>query len=159
MIYEDGQGNASEWWPYLHILPTHFDTLIYWSSSELAELHGSAVLEKIGKEAAEQSFVKTLLPRVLKYHHLFGAYASVFQSGRAAQELQILAHKMATLIMAYGFDLEKEPISGAEEEEEDDGEDVGEGYESNKGMVPLADLFNADGDLNNVRQTNRILQV
>ena len=47
MIYEDGLGKQSAWWNYLQILPTHFDTLIYWSSSELAELEGSAVLNKV----------------------------------------------------------------------------------------------------------------
>ncbi|KAF6223485.1 hypothetical protein HO133_000328 [Letharia lupina] len=49
MIYEDGLGKESKWWNYLQLLPTNFDTLIYWSLSELAELEGSAVLNKIKK--------------------------------------------------------------------------------------------------------------
>ena len=44
MIYEDGLGQKSKWWNYLQLLPDDFDTLIYWSSSDIAELVGSAVL-------------------------------------------------------------------------------------------------------------------
>lgn len=52
-----------------------------------------------------------------------------------------LVHSMATLIMAYGFDL-------SSSEEEDDDEEEAEGpsqsaYQMNKRMVPLADLFDA----------------
>lgn len=49
MMYEVGLGKESTWWNYLQILPNDFDTLIYWSSSELGELEGSAVLKKTGK--------------------------------------------------------------------------------------------------------------
>ena len=156
MIYEDGQGQESEWWPYLSILPTRFDTLIYWSSSELAELQGSAVLDKIGKEAAEHSFVKILLPIVQKHYKQFGAHAEHFHGSNATQALIDLAHRMATLIMAYGFDLESEPAS---EEEEEEGGSSQQAYESNKGMIPLADMFNADGDLNNVRWSSTSIQL
>ena len=151
MIYEDGQRLESDWWPYLSILPTAFNTLIYWSSAELAELQGSAVVDKIGKEAAEESFVKILLPILQKDWEMFGVHAGAFQGASAADTLINLAHRMATLIMAYGFDLEQEPPSEEEEEEEEGGSSQS-AYELNKGMVPLADMFNADGDLNNVRK-------
>ena len=148
MIYEDGERRESMWWPYINILPANFDTLIYWSPSELAELQGSAVLEKIGKGDAEDSFRKILLPIVKNHSHLFGAHATNFQGDSAAQVLVDLAHRMATLIMAYGFDLQKEIASESDDEEDASSEQL---YEANKGMIPLADMFNADGDLNNVR--------
>ena len=159
MIYEDGQGKASEWWAYLELLPTEFDTLMHWSTQELAELQGSAVLEKIGKDAGEQSFIETLLPIVQKNCHLFGTHAAVFQSDDAALTLISLGHRMATLIMAYAFDLESDIDSGEEDGEEDDLVEDSSQQEnvSHKGMVPLADLFNADGDLNNVSQDDRII--
>ena len=49
--------------------------------------------------------------------------------------------------MAYGFDLESglSSSSEAEEEAEEDEENL-----TQKAMIPFADLFNADGDLNNV---------
>lgn len=58
---------------------------------------------------------------------------------------------MATLIMAYSFDLEAESSTSEEDETEDEEDGSSQSaYELNKGMIPLADLFNADGDLNNV---------
>lgn len=153
MMYEDGQGVDSAWWPYLNILPTEFDTLMYWSPGELAELQGSAVLDKIGKRTAETSFIEILFPIVQKHWELFAAHAQAFHGTNAGKRLVEIAHRMATLIMAYGFDLENEPSSeqGEEEvEEEEEGGSSQQAYELNKGMVPLADMFNADGDLNNV---------
>ena len=147
MIYEDGLVEQSQWWPYLDLLPAEFDTLIYWSPAELEELKGSAVIEKIGKEEAEISFVKLLLPAVQNHASLFGKYSSTFAGPRAQESLIKLSHRMATLIMAYGFDLENEPSSGEEDEADGSSQSV---YELNKGMVPLADMFNADADLNNV---------
>ena len=149
MIYEDGLGEKSTWWPYLNILPKDFDTLIYWSSDELAELHGSAVLDKIGKTDADKSFKKCLLPLVQQNAEIFGNHAQAFASTDAESAFLELAHRMATLIMAYGFDLENESSSSEDEEDEANGSSQS-AYELNKGMVPLADLFNADGDLNNV---------
>lgn len=148
MIYEDGQTQSSKWWPYLQLLPTHFDTLIYWSPSELAELEGSAVLNKIGKDGADESFRKILLPIVQQNLDLFGRHSRPFQAPNAEDSLLALAHRMATLIMAYGFDLEAETSSSDDEDEMDGSSQAA--YELNKGMVPLADLFNADGNLNNV---------
>jgi len=148
MIYEDGQGQQSEWWPHLQILPTQFDTLIYWSPFELAELEGSAVLDKIGKDGADSSFKKILLPIVQQNSELFGCHGQAFHGPDAEATLLELAHRMATLIMAYGFDLEAESLFS--EDEDEMGGSSQAAYELNKGMVPLADLFNADGNLNNV---------
>lgn len=149
MIYEDGLGQQSRWWPYLQLLPTHFDTLIYWSPSELRELEGSAVLDKVGKDGADTSFKKILLPIIQRHPDIFGHYSQVFNSHNAETTLLQVAHRMATLIMAYGFDLEAEPTSSDDDNDEMDGSSQA-AYEFNKGMVPLADLFNADGCLNNV---------
>jgi SET domain-containing protein 6 len=54
---------------------------------------------------------------------------------------------MATLIMAYAFDFEPE------QEDEDWQDDTSEIPSLPKAMVPLADLLNADGDKNNVSNT------
>lgn len=150
MIHEDGQEEKSRWWPYMDILPSNFDTLIHWTPAELKELQGSAVVNKIGKNEAEESFTQILLPIVQQHAALFGQHAKEFSGPHAEAVLIGLAHRMATLIMAYGFDLEKEPPSEDEEDilEEDGLSD--NAYPLEKGMVPLADLFNADGDLNNV---------
>ncbi|KAK4696015.1 hypothetical protein P7C71_g1825, partial [Lecanoromycetidae sp. Uapishka_2] len=147
LIYEDGLEKRSTWWPYLNILPSAFDTLMYWNASELAELQGSAVLDKIGKQDADEAFKKCLLPVVQQNSELFGKHSQAFGSADAEAALLSLAHRMATLIMAYGFDLEADGSSSEEDEADGSSQSA---YELNKGMIPLADLFNADGDLNNV---------
>jgi N-lysine methyltransferase SETD6 len=147
MIYESGKGNSSEWYPYLDILPREFDTLVYWSDSELRELQGSAVLQKIGKASADLVFTESLLELARKNPQLFGEYAPRLASADARVFLLETAHRMATLVMAYAFDLEKDEHGeqadefGFVSDEEDD---------PPKGMVPLADMLNADGDKNNV---------
>lgn len=145
MIYEAGQEERSKWWPYLQILPEEFDTLVFWSSSELAELQGSLVVDKIGKDNANRSFMDSLLPLVKDYSRLFGKFASVFDSLNAEDALLEVAHRMATLIMGYAFDIEKDDTS---DESCDDNSSAL--YRLPKAMVPLADMFNADGDMMNV---------
>ncbi|EEQ90134.1 hypothetical protein RJZ56_006799 [Blastomyces dermatitidis] len=150
MIYEYLQGGASPWSRYFQVLPTEFDTLMFWTDEELRELSGSAVLNKIGKSDAEAAILRDIFPIVSTNPHLFppisglGSYDS--PDGRAT--LLSLAHRMGSLIMAYAFDIEK----GEDEEGEvQDGYITDEGEELTKGMVPLADLLNADADRNNAR--------
>ncbi|OJD26763.1 hypothetical protein ACJ73_01852 [Blastomyces percursus] len=151
MIYEYLQGGASPWSRYFQVLPTEFDTLMFWTDEELRELRGSAVLNRIGKSDAEAAILRDIFPIVSRNPHLFppvnglGSYDS--PDGRAT--LLSLAHRMGSLIMAYSFDIEKG------EDEEREGQD---GYVTDeeeqellKGMVPLADLLNADADRNNAR--------
>ena len=58
---------------------------------------------------------------------------------------------MGSTIMAYAFDLEKSSQSKNEEDGwEEDSED-GEGAALPKGMVPMADMLNADADRNNAK--------
>ena len=145
MIYEAGRGVDSKWGPYLQILPSEFDTLMYWSSVELAELQGSSVVDKIGKDDANQSFLDCLLPVARNYADIFGSFTAAFKGPNADAALLEIAHRMATLIMAYAFDLEHNDKS--DESSEDDSSTAAD---TPKAMVPLADIFNADGDMVNV---------
>jgi SET domain-containing protein 6 len=151
MIYEFLQGDASTWAPYFKVLPRSFDTLMFWSEEELAELQGSAVIDKIGKQGAEELILGSIAPIVRSNHALFPPIEGLasYDGDAGTQVLLNLAHTMGSLIMAYAFDVEK-----PENEDERDGED---GYmtdeeeeQSFKGMVPLADILNADADRNNV---------
>ncbi len=75
---------------------------------------------------------------------IFGVYATAFRGPDAESVLLKLAHSISTLIMAYGFDLEAEkPNTDSEDKDSQD-------YRLPKGMIPLADMLNADGDSNNV---------
>ncbi|MCJ1247206.1 hypothetical protein MMC30_004420 [Trapelia coarctata] len=148
MIYESSKGRASRWWQYWEVLPHEFDTLVYWSPTQLAELQGSAVVSKIGKEDADKAFIASLLLLATKHAELFGAYATTLADPDAERGFLTLAHRMASLIMAYAFDIE-----GEEKAEEADENGFLSDDEENppKGMVPLADMLNANGDRNNAR--------
>ena len=145
MIYEAGRDEDSKWWPYLQLLPTEFDTLMYWTPAELAELQGSLVVDKIGKDDANQLFIESLLPVVQDHAYLFGRFASAFQGISAKGALLEVAHRMATLIMAYAFDVEYD--NGSDEDCLDDSSTLAD---LPKAMIPLADIFNADGENMNV---------
>lgn len=145
LLYEYFQGSSSPWKPYLDVLPASFDTLAFWSDNELDELQASAVRDKIGKQEADDSFRATVLPLIRRHREVF------FPAGVDApsdEELVALAHRMASAIMAYAFDIERDSSrqevdeEGYATEEEDDA--------LPKGMVPLADMLNADADQNNV---------
>jgi SET domain-containing protein 6 len=152
MLYEYLNGAASNWAPYFSILPSEFNTLMFWSGAELSELQASAVVQKIGKKSADESFKNELLPVIKEFAPVF--FSGDVRAKERAEELGTeeglqLMHKMGSLIMAYAFDLEPVELNkdvdeeGYASEEEDDA--------LPKGMVPLADMLNADADRNNVR--------
>ncbi|ORY72104.1 SET domain-containing protein [Pseudomassariella vexata] len=143
MIYEYLQGDSSRWKPYFDILPESFDTLMFWSDKELQDLQASAITAKIGKDEADNMFRAKVLP-VIEQH------ASIFYppgSDRLSEDLlMVLAHRMGSTIMAYAFDMEND-------EEEPDEENEDEWMEDKDGrllmgMVPMADILNADAQFN-----------
>jgi len=155
MIYEFHQREKSPWAPYFPLMPERFDTLIFWSQEELNHLKGSAVLHKIGKTDADKAFRERILP-ILK------EYSDIFQTmGLTDEELLTLCHRMGSIIMAYAFDLEKQDAYNFDLEKLAAGpsKDTADGWEEDeegseilpKGMIPMADMLNADGDRNNAR--------
>ena len=143
LLFEQGQAERSHWSAYLKILPNTFDTLMHWTPLELEELQGSAVLDKIGKADAEKAFTEQLLPILKKHGYMFPQFKASAAAANVDAVLMKENHIMATLIMAYAFDLE--------EEQEDTFSDDSSDYPTlPKGMVPLADMFNANGNQNNV---------
>lgn len=152
MMYEHLNGDASNWSPYFAILPSEFNTLMFWSDDELAELQASAVVTKIGKDGANDMFLEQLVPVIREFADVF--FAGDPRAKHRAEEMRssanlTLMHKMGSLIMAYAFDIESATPSkdiddeGFAEEEEDEA--------LPKGMVPLADMLNADADRCNAR--------
>lgn len=143
LIYEYGRGETSPWYPYLNILPSEFDTLAFWTPQELQGLQGSAVLRKIGRAEADETFNTRLFPIIRAHPGIFAADSGLATPVNEGTLLG-LAHRMATLIMAYAFDLEPEQSNTESEDEESQDGNLA------KGMIPLADMLNADGDRNNV---------
>ncbi|KAH9225859.1 hypothetical protein K456DRAFT_1851451 [Colletotrichum gloeosporioides 23] len=142
MIYEFLQGAASPWKPYFEVLPEKFDTLMFWESSDLEHLKGSAVLSKIGKEEADEMFRSRILSVIAANPAIFYHEGS---SPLGEAELLQLAHRMGSIIMAYAFDLDNE--EEPEQEEDDEWIEDRDG-KTMLGMVPMADILNADAEFN-----------
>jgi SET domain-containing protein 6 len=149
MIYEYLLGENSKWFPYFRILPSSFDTLMFWDEKQLAELQASVIVDKIGKQSANQSILDSVAPLIRSNRSLFppieGLNSWNDETGTSA--LLQLAHRMGSLIMAYAFDIDK---TEEDETPDEDGFFPDEEEQPLKGMVPLADLLNADADRNNV---------
>lgn len=143
MLYEHQQAQESKWAPYFDVLPTDFNSLMYWSEDELKDLKGSAVVNKIGKASADATFEEQILPIVYQNVQAFNAQSL------SNDQLLALCHRMGSTIMSYAFDLEQSG-EDSQEEWEVDSED-GSGPVLPKGMVPLADMLNANADLNNAK--------
>lgn len=143
MLYEYLQGDTSNWKPYFDVLPSAFDTPIFWSEDELKELKGTCLTpEKIGKEESD----RMLRTRIL---HIVLQNPTIFYSEGATQlsedELLAVAHRMGSTIMAYAFDLEN---GNEESDDEEDGWVEDREGRTMLGMVPMADILNANADFN-----------
>ena len=149
LIFEDAKGATSYWAPYCAILPGELDTLMFWSEEELSELQGSMVLHKIGKQSADDYLLASLWPIVKANISHFGRHQEGFSSPDGSVYFLTMAHRMASIIFAYGFDLDPDETTGDDSGTDDD-EYSTMGREPTKAMVPLADILNADADLNNV---------
>jgi hypothetical protein len=139
MIYEFLKEDDSLWKPYFDVLPETFDTPMFWSDEELDELQASSVRDKIGKDEAESMFFSHIIPVIRKNSDLFPSSLDM-----ADDQLIALAHRMGSTIMSYAFDLEND------DEPEDDTEEWVEDRDgkSMMGMVPMADILNADAEFN-----------
>lgn len=156
LIHEHLLGAASRWAPYLAILPqgpADFNTPMFWSDVELAELQASPVVSKVGRDEAEAMIRTKILPVI--HAHADAFYPAGFSSSTTTQltddELIQLAFRMGSVIMAYAFDLEKEDDDDNDNDEgEGDGDEWVEDREgrSTLGMVAMADVLNADASFN-----------
>jgi len=152
MLYEYGNQTSSNWAPYFNVLPAEFNTLMFWENDELDQLQASAVRDKIGREKADLTFTHELVPVIQEFAHIFFSgdeRANELAEGMGRPENLLLMHKMGTLIMAYAFDVEPVDVKKEVDEEGYASEDEDEALP--KGMVPLADMLNADADRNNAR--------
>jgi SET domain-containing protein 6 len=138
IMLAQGSENNSKWAPYFAILPRNLDSLVFWSDSELSELQASTVVKKIGRDKAEEMFLKHIAPLKIK---------------NASIEM---CHRVSSIIMAYAFDIPEKSKADDQEPTGDDDEDELVSDDEDEeitalSMIPLADMLNADGSRNNVR--------
>ena len=110
------------------------------------------MVDKIGKESAEESWNHTILPIMMENKALF-PLSTENATDRQRQLLQ-LAHTTGSMIMAYAFDLDADSYDDGDKNAADEGDsDLTEDDEDNptKGMVAFADMLNANAHRNNAR--------
>ncbi|KAI9741922.1 MAG: hypothetical protein M1834_000311 [Cirrosporium novae-zelandiae] len=152
LIYELLNKEQSRWKSYIDILPIHLDNLVFWTEDELQELQGSHVKHRIGKDDANSMFMDRIAPIVRQHPSIFlPPQQNAFENSIGKQNLLDLCHWAGSIISSYAFDLEKPDSNGdndeqGEEEDEDEAEE-----EVPKGMIPMADMLNADADRYNAR--------
>ncbi|KAI9870720.1 MAG: hypothetical protein M1823_008658, partial [Watsoniomyces obsoletus] len=98
--------------------------------------------EKIGKEESDDMLRKRVVKIVQANSKIF------FPTGAALlneDELLALAHRMGSTVMAYAFDLDN---ANDESEDEEDGWVEDRDDKTMLGMVPMADILNANAEFN-----------
>lgn len=176
LLYEAALGSQSRWAPYFALLPTEFNSLMWWSEAELEELKGSMVLDKIGRQAAEQDYHQYVVPLLRKR-------SDVFQTVGDESKFSVHAyHVMGSLILSRSFNVDPAGHDAEDDDEEQqqhtdvsmasgssnigdvtghsdqladedpNGEDSDGEEEASAGhvaMVPFADILNAKSGANN----------
>ena len=140
------------WAPYFALLPApnSFNSLMFWSDSELAELEGSTVVGKIGREEAEEEWKDVVWPFVLKHREVLMPGGGSDEELREKFGLEMF-HYCGTLILSRSFHVETG--MGGEDSDEEDSDDEDEEKEDvgDVAMVPFADILNAKSGCDNVR--------
>ncbi|KAL8276921.1 hypothetical protein RQP46_010649 [Phenoliferia psychrophenolica] len=157
MMYErsrpaDPAAFPPTWAPYFALLPApnSFDSLMFWSEDELAELEGSTVLGKVGREEAEEEWRDVVWPFVLKHR------AVLMPGGGSDEELGArfgleMFHYCGTLILSRSFHVETGMSREDSDEEDSDDEDEEKEDVGDVAMVPMADILNAKSGCDNAR--------
>ena len=106
---------------------------MFWTDEELQELKGTEVVSRIGKRKSEEQYNEIILPRL-------SANPKIFDIKKCGLDA---FHRMGSLVLAYSF--------GRTKEEDDEDEDNNDALTNvDIAMVPLADMLNANPQLNNV---------
>jgi len=109
---------------------------MFWSEEELVELKGTEVASRIGKAKSEEQYVTLLLP-------IIEANPALFDMKKCGLDA---FHRMGSLVLAYSFGRNAHGHDGEDYEESDEDEKE----KNDIAMVPLADMLNANPQLNNV---------
>jgi SET domain-containing protein 6 len=162
-MWEAARGESSKWSTYLETLPITFDTPIFCGSEDLEHLKGTAVLDKIGKEQAENDYANKVVPILKIRMDLFGAEHPnprfsleayhIMGSRILSRSFQVEAQprvdgshtpSLAHEDVEMGFDNSSTLPHGDEDIEGDvESDDADTDDPANVAMVPMADMLNA----------------
>ncbi|GAA6025653.1 hypothetical protein JCM10207_008926 [Rhodosporidiobolus poonsookiae] len=134
---------TSTWTPYFSLLPKTgtFDSLMFWSDDELAELKGSMVLNKVGRDEADEEYTSTVVPFVQKHKDVFG--------NPDDYSLELF-HLCGSWVLSRSFHVDHKEEEENEEEDSDEEEEEREDV-ADVALVPFADLLNAKSGADNAR--------
>ncbi|KAK5076443.1 Ribosomal lysine N-methyltransferase 4 [Lithohypha guttulata] len=147
LLYESFHQRTSKWSSYFDVLPrepSSFDTLMFWREEELSQLQASAMRSKIGKDSANRMFQERMIPFVNKHTDIFYPANTTHLTD---DELLEKCHVIGSLIMSYAFDLQPDD-DDEDNQENEDGWIEDRSKPSTMGMVPMADMLNADAEFN-----------
>jgi len=175
MMWEEAQGASSKWSGYLADLPSTFDTPMFWTSEELKELNGTAVVDKLGRDDAERDYHGKLMPaaqsrpdlftseKLLKHYtleryHVMGSriLSRSFTVLKWTGEYEDAMVADADTSIGSGMDVDMDANNSAELEqldgsEIDDDEDEDMEDPGDVAMVPMADMLNARFESENAK--------
>jgi N-lysine methyltransferase SETD6 len=123
---------------------------MFWNEAELAELEASSVLQKIGKAKAEEDFRQkawNFMMADLEFFEVDGDDEDEWEEHAVR-----LCHYAGSLIMAYAFDIDRDDEDNEKDQTIFDRDELQSDDEDEplKGLVPFADMLNADAYRNNV---------
>jgi SET domain-containing protein 6 len=161
-----------DWGFFFRILPNRFDTPMFWNDDDLAELKGTNIIGKIGKEEATKDYREKVEPFIRSRPQIFfGAMANEASIDDLIAKFYSLDHFhiMGSRILSRSFHVKdvKDGVLGEEgkeydgremksddggstsdddddEEEEEEEEDI-----EQISMVPMADMLNARSGCDN----------
>ena len=131
---------------------------MFWTQDELSELQASAIPSKIGKDSADQMFRDHVISTIRNHSDVFFDTAEI-SSHPTDDQLLEQCHVMGSLIMSYAFEMQpdededKEKPEAAHNGGQDDGDFLpgwveDRSHPGTMGMVPMADMLNADAEFN-----------
>ncbi|RSH80299.1 uncharacterized protein EHS24_008872 [Apiotrichum porosum] len=141
MMWEESRPE-SRWGGYLRNMPREFDSPMFWGDSDRAELKGTDIEDRIGREDAEAEYTGKMAPVIAARPDLFAAAAHHFTLDAF--------HVQGSRILSRSFTIPQTRAGGPPPEGVDeDGDDEEEAEVAV--MVPMADMLNAAYERDNAR--------
>ena len=178
MIYEYLRGDTSPWKAYFDVLPAVFDTPMFWADSELAELQASPVVGRVGRKEADEMITSRVLPVIRAHATVFFGANTPLADAELIQLAHRMGSTIMAYSFSLEKDddedeEEEKPKEQGEDVEMMDGIEHGDGHNGHEhgpdcshddedadgwvedrddqqplGMVPMADMLNADAEPN-----------